>query len=148
MNVKNDTRDLYKPLIILDSSILIKFFAKEQGDEPGTSRLVNDMNNRRVKIAILPLMYWEIGNWVCRDFSHMATEVLSAIMLCDFEEHVLDMSIMNLTVDITREHRKVTFYDASYHALAITTGGLFVTNDKAYYKAAHKLGHIKLLRDY
>lgn len=149
MNAKRDIGNLYKPFIILDASILIAYFAREKdGNEPGFSRLAYDMNNGKVMPGILSIIYWEIGNWVCRDYPHRATEILSAVLLCNFQEHALDIAIANMAAKIVHKHKKVTFYDASYHALAIIKNGTFITADKAYYNATHKLGHIKLLKDY
>jgi hypothetical protein len=42
----------------------------------------------------------------------------------------------------------VTFYDASYHALALVNGGIFVTADIKYVTLAEKAGGVVRLRDY
>ncbi len=40
---------------------------------------------------------------------------------------------------------KTTFYDTSYHFLALLLGGTFLTADRDYFKKAQKLGGIQLL---
>jgi predicted nucleic acid-binding protein len=41
----------------------------------------------------------------------------------------------------------VTFYDASYHAVALKAGGTFVTADDAYVRRAGNAGHVLSLND-
>jgi predicted nucleic acid-binding protein len=42
----------------------------------------------------------------------------------------------------------VTFYDAIYHAIALTQKGLLVTADEAYYRKVKRIAHISLLKDF
>ncbi len=42
----------------------------------------------------------------------------------------------------------VTFYDASYHAVALTRGGVFVTADSNYYRKTTAVGHSMRLADW
>ena len=42
----------------------------------------------------------------------------------------------------------VTFYDAAYHALAISRGGTMVTADRRYVARAASAGHLALLADW
>ncbi len=48
---------------------------------------------------------------------------------------------------LTRRY-EVTFYDASYHALAIVTGGRFVTADEKHLTKAGDAGYLIYLRDW
>ena len=41
----------------------------------------------------------------------------------------------------------VTFYDAAYHAVAVKSGGTFVTADEAYIRRAGNAGHVISLKD-
>ena len=40
-----------------------------------------------------------------------------------------------------------TFYDASYHALAILNNCNFITADRRHYQKTKALGHVRLLAD-
>lgn len=149
MNVKNaQENSKNKPIIIPDSSTIIDLVAKKKIDEKACTKLLHDITHGDIHIAMLPLLYWEVGNWVGRTYPKMATELLSSIMLWDTVEHPLDIYIVARTIEITSKYRGVTFYDASFHALAIILNGTLITSDKAYYNATHKLGHIRLLKDY
>lgn len=46
-----------------------------------------------------------------------------------------------------KKYPRVSFYDASYHALAIAYDGLFVTADRKYYEMTRKEGNVTLLED-
>ena len=50
--------------------------------------------------------------------------------------------------DLINTYKTISFYDASYHALALEEGGTFLTNDEKYYKKTKNAGGIMLLRDY
>ena len=149
MNVKNERRDSKsKPIIILDSSVIIDLVSRKKEYTQACQKLMHDITYGNVDIAILPLVYWEVGNWAIRHHPKMATELISSILLWDTIEHPLDIYVIGKAVDIAARYKGTTFYDASFHALAIILGGTFLTNDKAYYKATHTLGHVRLLRDY
>jgi predicted nucleic acid-binding protein len=42
----------------------------------------------------------------------------------------------------------VTFYDAAYHALAITRGGTLLTADRRYAKKCARAGHVSLIAEW
>jgi predicted nucleic acid-binding protein len=43
---------------------------------------------------------------------------------------------------------KVTFYDAAYHAVALTCKATLITADEAYVRKANQLGQVMLLKDW
>jgi len=47
-----------------------------------------------------------------------------------------------------KKYTKISFYDAAYHALALNTGGTFITADKKYYEKTKSEGNIMLLKNY
>ena len=148
----NAKRVSYKPLYILDASVMIKLIAQESGDtdeiETSIQKLTDDIQKEKIKTISLPLMCWEIGNWAARAFPEQALAIMSLLPNFEMEEQRLNLDISHRTFEIMRQYPRVTFYDASYHGLALYLGGEFLTNDKAYYDSAKSLGHIKLLKDY
>jgi predicted nucleic acid-binding protein len=137
-----------KTRLVIDSSVLIAYFDRENGHEPGFSKLRNHMDTGEVHVMVPSLFYWEIGNWIARKHSSHAAELLSGLLACGFQEYPLDIEIIDTAVDIIKKHKKITFYDATYHSMAIKKNSTFVTMDKKYYREAGSLGHIKLLKDY
>lgn len=137
-----------KSIIVLDASVLIKFIAKESGDEKPLARLKHDIREEKIDIAIPSLAYFEVGNWVARNHPQEATRILSYFMMCGFHEIPLDIHTAGIAVDIVRRHKKISFYDAGYHALAIRLSGTFLTADEAYVSETKKLGNVCLLSAY
>ncbi|MBI2560642.1 MAG: hypothetical protein HYW14_05875, partial [Planctomycetes bacterium] len=61
-----------------------------------------------------------------------------------FTEVKVTESLLNIILALVREKR-VTFYDAAYHAIAIKEKGRFITADKDYFAKAKDRGYIQLL---
>ncbi|MDZ4217204.1 MAG: type II toxin-antitoxin system VapC family toxin, partial [Candidatus Gracilibacteria bacterium] len=66
-------------------------------------------------------------------------------MLCT--HHGLTESIIEQAFKIIKTY-PVSFYDASYHALALVTKGTFVTLDEKYYQKTKGLKHVIPLGEY
>ncbi len=148
----NDTRAYSKQIFILDASVMIKLIAQEDGiDSPlekSIQKLTKDITQKKIGIISTPLLCWEVGNWAGRAFPGQALEIISSLPVFGIQEHRLNLEVSSETFSIMRRCPRVTFYDASYHGLAMSTGGIFITNDVAYYREAHHLGRITLLQDY
>ncbi len=63
----------------------------------------------------------------------------------------LEREIISKALEISKEGSEKTgspsFYDASYHALAILNGCDFITADRRHYEKTKMFGHVKLLAD-
>ena len=82
--------------------------------------------------AILPgLWLYEVGNTVARRFPEHADAWLSALMKFGIEESLPSPSWLAKTLELTGRYR-VSFHDATYHALALLGNGQFVTADARY----------------
>lgn len=149
MNARNT---FSKPLFILDASVMIKLIAQENSNDDPTEiaarQLSGHIQNGEVDIVSMPVVAWEVGNWAARTFPHQALSIMSLLGSFGLKEHHLDLQVTNRTFEIMRKCPKVSFYDASYHALAMISGGILLTDDRAYYHGTRYLGHIKLLQDY
>ena len=62
----------------------------------------------------------------------------------EFKEFQMSKDLCRLILELIHD-LKVTFYDASYHALAIDQGGKFITSDKKYFDKVRDKSHIQLL---
>lgn len=135
-------------MLIIDASIVIKLIAKEKGEEENIAHLQGEIRDGMVSILILPLVYWEVANWAARTMPNDATHIMSQLLLYRFHEVGFSLAIAGIAMDIMKKHPHTSFYDASYHALALKTGGTFLTADKKYYEQTKKWGNIRLLKDY
>lgn len=134
--------------IVIDASVLIKWFTKENEDNDAIERMMEDFKYKRITINVPAVIMWEIGNWAGRICNKDVTYILSQIQMYGFMHADFDIRYAALACEIMRKHQKVSFYDASYHALALSRQAIFFTADKKYYEQTKKRGNIKLLKDY
>jgi hypothetical protein len=86
----------------------------------------------RPRQRILPQLWLhEVGNTIARRFPAHASAWLTALMKFGLTEAVPSQVWLAAALELTRTYA-VSFYDAAYHALAITSRGVFVTADVRY----------------
>lgn len=86
-------------------------------------------------------------NIICRDYPEKASSFFSLLNLGGIVTHLLNLQTLILSLDLTGKYKHISFYDAFYHALAISNNTSFVTSDKKYYEKVKKEGHIVLLEN-
>lgn len=140
-------KDSYKPLHILDSSVLIKLIKKEEDQEKAYA-LLEKFYKKEIELGIPTLAYYEVLNYLSRAIPFQSILFFSQIMTMKMSEFTINLENVSETTEITQKFPKAAFYDATYHALAISHNGTFITADEKYYNLAKSLKHIKLLKDY
>ena len=136
-------------LVVPDVSVLLKWVLPEEG-EPWVGealRLRDDFETGRADLLVPSLWYYEAGNVLALHYAESAADrfaVLVGLRLSIAEPN--EMWRVK-TLDLAKTHG-VTFYDASYHALAILHNGVFVTSDEKYLRKASAAGYILHLKDW
>ena len=98
--------------------------------------------------ALVPALWlYEVGNTVARRFPAHAEAWTSALMRFGLEEAPLSEAWLAKSLELTRRHG-VSFYDATYHALALIHKGRFITGDAKYVARAAASGSVSLLADW
>lgn len=134
---------------IVDASVLIKWVGREAEDLNQAEALRVAYKNGQVELTVLTLTFWEIGSYLSGKFdAKTATSVFNHFQNYAFVQTVLSLEEVATAMSIVKKYPGVSFYDASYHALALNKAKVFLTADKRYYEKAGKLGHIQLLKDY
>jgi predicted nucleic acid-binding protein len=140
-----------KPYVIIpDSSVLLKIAFQDRPDEQDAARALQLLQAWLAgTYAILLPSHWifEVANVVALKVPDMANDYMKMFFDFQFESIALSTSLCREAFRLMKKY-KVAFYDAIYHAVAISNKGLFVTADEAYYKKAKAEGHINLLRDF
>ena len=134
------------PLVVPDASVILKW-ALPPEDEPEAERaltLLDAIIDGRVRASVPALWLYEIGNTVARRFPEHAPEWAAVLMKLDLDVSAPSSRWLDTSLALTREHG-VTFYDASYHAIAVLGDGVFVTADRRYVDKARAAGHLALL---
>ena len=136
-------------LIVPDASILLKWVlpAEQEPDVEQARALRQAFLEGRIELLVPPLWFYEVGNVLSLKRPDDAAGLLRMITDLAIPEArpgpAWREEICSLAVS-----RRVTFYDAAYHALARVRGGLFVTADRKYLARAGGDGHTLLLSDW
>jgi predicted nucleic acid-binding protein len=136
--------------IVLDSSVFIKLFIDEE-DSQTTLSLMDSIMEEKTQILVPHIFYYEVfGIARKRGVDCMALlDVLVAYQnsILTYVEH--DVELTKKVIEITErgsiKSGYPSFYDASYHAIAMLNDCDFITADRKNYEKTKHLGHIKLL---
>lgn len=134
---------------VVDTSVLIKWLGEKTENSEEAMKVKEDFIDGNIGVSVPALVYWELGSFLGRKFDPInATAAFSQFKNYRFPAYLLSLDLSLLAFKIVKRCKGATFYDASYHALALDKGALFLTADKKYYEKAKSFGHIKLLKDY
>jgi predicted nucleic acid-binding protein len=121
------------PLVVPDASVLLKWVLPSD-DEPDVNKallLRTAIQNDAVRAIVPALWLYEVSNTVARRFPAHASAWLSSLMKFSLREAMPSEAWLAAALELTRAY-EVSFYDAAYHALAITRKGVFITADVRY----------------
>lgn len=135
---------------VVDASVILKWLLPS-GDEPWVNAahdMFRNFQQGRIDVTVPALWWYEVGNILSRKYPEQAAAqltLLGSILGEGFS--VSSASMRTQTFDLVHRFR-VTFYDASYHALAIVNDGVLVTADEKYLQAVAGESHIMHLNDW
>lgn len=138
-----------KEVLVVDTSVFIKWLIKETEGQKEAEKLKEDFVSQKIKIVIPSICLWEINNYLGQKLEiNEATAIFSVFLLYHFKEVRMDLKLASLAFRIMKSAPKTSFYDASYHALALNVGGTYITADQKYYEQTKKWKNIRILNDY
>lgn len=130
--------------VVLDASIIIKSVLPGEDDKNVLS-IFKNFSAKETEIILPSLWVYEVGNVLQRALSMGDFEEKFKFLLSlPFENYNFNGS-QNLTIGKFAKTYGVTFYDASYHMLAIFEDAAFITADKKYFGKCKAAGNIELL---
>ena len=131
--------------IVLDSSVIAKWFFEEENREKAIHlRQLHKQTDIAIKVP--SLLLFELGNIFLnkkafnKQFFNESISTLFSINL----QFVESSNILNIIFTTATDY-KLTFYDATYVALAQNIKCDFITADKKLYQKTKKLKFVKLL---
>jgi predicted nucleic acid-binding protein len=132
-------------LLIIDNSVLSKPLFNENGAAK-VRKLLNLKDNFKISIFVPEIFRYEFFNAATRKKgASVAKKAYNKITERQFSIISFESDLIEMTSRLMTKYPKITFYDASYHALAKAYNGIFVTADEKYYELTKKEGNIKLL---
>ncbi len=132
-------------LIVPDASVILKWVLRD--DEIYREKamaILNDWLNEKYELILPSLWIYEVGNIISRREPVYAKDIMQRLLGYEFTEIKTDETLLTAILELVRDKR-VTFYDASYHAIAIQRKGRFITADREYFNRVRDKGYIQLL---
>ena len=136
-------------IVVPDASVLLKWVVAGD-DEPytGAALLLRDEAlSGTIELLVPQLWIYEVGNTLARRFPEQADELLASLVDFGMTEWRLDPGWRARAVSLAVTYG-VSFYDAAYHATALTGSGVFVTADERYVRRALQAGSVVALREW
>lgn len=137
-------------VIVPDASVILKWIL-EREDESGclqAFRLLKAYEAETIDLRLPTLWRYEAGNILGTKQPEHAGEAMKVLLAYEFPEEPLHRDYCLAVLDLMREVKGVSFYDAAYHVLAIRLHGTYVTADMDYMKKAKRKGHLTLLPEW
>ena len=134
--------------IVLDSSVVVKWFTKEEGS-PSAIRILDSFTNGSLNLTISALTFYEVANSLTfkPDFSNVDVErCVSHLLQLELEVRELDNALLKESTKIAFDG-KVTFYDAIPIGIARLEKTECITADRKtqFLPLSHKGYPVKLL---
>lgn len=133
---------------VLDASIILTFLLGEKTTfHKKVSLLLKKTNSRKAKLYSSYLLPLEIGNGLRFSLKDekLAEKALEKSLNLPIELIGFSLAQYNKILQLSFSC-KTSFYDSSYHFLAMIRRAEFLTADKKYFQKAKQLGNIELLQ--
>lgn len=142
-----------KTKVVLDSCIFNKLFLKE-ADSAEAISLITELEIRKYQILAPSLFLYEVLAiaGVSSFSTHKVMALIAQYQSANFQLVEIDHKTIEKAIEICETgHQKSgfpSFYDASYHALAIMNNCNFITADKRHVSKTAQFGHVVLLKNW
>lgn len=129
-------KNYLKKVIVIDTSALIKAFLNEPGQEFILNLLTLNLEKELTLLAPR-IMTFELLNTLAKKLQNESAvkEAYEKFQELGIGIMDIDTEYFDKAIEITAKNPQVSFYDASYHALAKHFKGIFLTADKKYYES-------------
>ncbi len=136
-------------LIVTDACVLLKWVlpAEQEQNLAQALALRRAFEEQRIDLLLPPLWFYEVGNVLTRKCPSDAARRLRLLTDLAMPEARPSTRWQEAICELVQTSG-ATFYDATYHALARVTSGVFVTADMKYLARAGRDAHILPLSEW
>ncbi len=133
---------------VVDASVILKWAVgdEREKDQREALNLLQNWVNGRAIVSAPPLWQYEVGNFLGREVPEEAEVKMKLLMNLHIRNVELSDTMYRQCFAWMRDF-KITFYDASYLAVAHEIGAVLVTADEKFAAKMDKKGPICLLKD-
>jgi predicted nucleic acid-binding protein len=130
--------------IVLDTSVILKWFKKKDESHVDSAKYFLSLHQEgHINICVSSVMPYELYNTLSRYIEFKAEDIEQLLLNIGLSIYDLGTNRIKLGFDLVRT-KHISFYDASYVALAESLGCDLITADKKLVKAV-SLPFVKLL---
>ncbi len=134
-------------IFILDASTVLEAILKQKYHEVA-EKIFFLKDSYKISVLLPEIFYFEFFNVLSKEIGKDgAFETYKAFIEKQVSVVPLEADLIEEALDLIKKYPKISFYDASYHALAKAYHADFITADEKYYELTKKEGNIKLLKD-
>lgn len=134
-------------LYVLDACVVLKWILPEREDVENALALKNDFSEGRIDLMVPEHLVIEACNTIVKKLPDFLVSFFNRLNNI-FTPHRLNEEVVLLAGQLVGRCPRISFYDAAYHALAISKRATFITSDEKYYQMVRKEGHVMLLKNY
>ena len=136
--------------MIIDASVVAKWIFKGEEYRENSLRIKRMYEESFVRLKA-PFLLYEVGNaiWKRKDIDKETAKKLIKL-LSEYIKDILvpiDSRLLEKAMEIARK-AKITFYDASYIALALLDNDIFVTADEKLIKRVKDIVNVKHVSEF
>ena len=135
--------------IVPDASIILKWVLPRE-NEPYSRQahaISQAFYDNEIDLIVPFLWVYEVGNVLTVKYPEVARVLLAHLVNLNIPVAHPSPRQIELAAKLVARYA-VTFYDASYHALAVTTGALFVTADEKFLRKLSDDEFCRHIRDW
>lgn len=135
-------------IIIPDASVILKWVLRDdESHREKALAILSGWLDGKYELILPSLWFYEVGNIITRREPVHAGALLEKLLEYEFTEVNVSESALAIILELIKD-KKITFYDAAYHSIAIHKKGKFITADKEYFARVKDIGYIQLLDDF
>lgn len=138
--------DFEHKCVVIDASILLKSCLREEGFE-FVRELIDMQMKKRTTILVTHLLIFEVLNALAKTTKDPKKTMTALTMINKAGFGIInpEEKFIKGAIEAATKNSQVSYYDASYHALAKDFDCMFLTADKKYYDATKKEGNVMLV---
>ncbi len=135
--------------VVPDASIMLKWVLPQK-DEPYSRQahaISRAFYDNEVELLVPSLWVYEVGNVLTIKYPEVALTLLAHLASLAIPTVQPSARLIELTTELVARF-SVTFYDASYHALAVSMDAIFVTADEKFLRKVADNRYCRHIREW
>ena len=133
---------------VVDASVILKWVVgnERESDHEKAMALLKTWSGGDIELSVPILWQYEVGNFLGRRLQEEAVDKMNLLLDLNLKNVVLTKDMVDRCFSWMRR-KNVTFYDASYLAVAFEVEGTLITADEKFADEMGKTNRICLLKN-